>query len=87
MELAPKEAERKPAKVTPSCTVDRKRLGFRATRATLAPRSSSCSSCSSCEVRKEIRAISVPEKTDPMSMKMMMAMMSIQSDDMSVPIP
>ena len=62
---SPNDADRKPDRVTPICTVDRKVFGSRAIFATRAPRASSCSIWSICDPRRETKANSVPENMDP----------------------
>ncbi len=65
----PKAADRKPIRVTPICTADRKRFGLAATRATVSPRLPRWAIDLSWLSRRETRAISAAAKTPPISTK------------------
>ncbi len=77
---SPKDAERKPHRVTPICTVERKVFGSRAICATLLPRASSCSIWSICDPRRLTSANSVPANTEPSSRKTKMSRIFRPSD-------
>ena len=77
---SPNDADRKPHRVTPICTVDRNVFGSRAILATRAPRASSCSIWSICEPRRLTSASSVPEKIEPSSRKTKISRMFRPSD-------
>ena len=80
----PKAAERKPARVTPICTADRKRLGFSFSRATVRPREPRWASCLTWLSRSETRAISAPANTPPTQMNSRMRAMLRTSSEVIV---
>src|SRR3954468_8519269 len=68
--LAPKAAEKKPARVTPTWTAARKRLGSLSSRWTACPRRPPLSAIArTWDSRSETRAISAPEKAPPIRTK------------------
>src|SRR3712207_2514531 len=68
--LAPNAAEKKPARVTPTWTAARKRLGSLSSRCTALPRRPPLSAIPrTWDSRRETRAISAPEKTPPIRTK------------------
>src|SRR3954463_7463102 len=67
--LAPKAAEKKPARVTPTCTAARKRFGSLSRRWTACPRRPPSAIARTCDSRSETSAISAPEKAPPIRTK------------------
>jgi hypothetical protein len=75
---APKAADRKPARVTPTCTAARKRLGSATRCATRAPRRPFSAIARAWLSRRLTSASSVPANTPPMRMKTATRTMSSQ---------
>src|SRR5215212_4654530 len=77
--LAPKAAEKKPAKVTPTWTAARNWLGSLRSRCTACPRLPVSAIARTCDSRRETRAISAPENTPPIRTKATTMMMLSQT--------
>src|SRR3954464_10897803 len=67
--LAPNAAEKKPARVTPTCTAARNRLGSLSSLFSACPRRPVSASARTCDSRRDTSAISAPEKAPPISTK------------------
>src|SRR3954462_5191805 len=76
---APKADAERVARVTPICTVARKRLGSASNRASAAPRRPCSDRFRTWDSRREISASSVPEKKPPIRTKTMTITMLSQT--------
>src|SRR4051794_27433006 len=77
--LAPNAAEKKPARVTPTWTAARKRLGSASSLFSVCPRRPVSASDRTCDSRRETRAISAPENAPPTRTNAMTMMMLSQT--------